>query len=111
MHELAIMQSIVEAVCEVAGEARVTRVLLEIGSLSGVATDSIRFCFDLCAKSTALEGALLQIHDVEARARCCECNAEFLAENSIAFCACGSAKVEILAGRELRIKEVELQNV
>ncbi len=111
MHELTIMQNIVEAVCEAAGEARVTRVLLEIGSLSGVVPDSIRFCFDLCTKSTVLEGALLQIHEVAARARCRECDSEFAAEDSVAFCACGSAKVEILAGYELRIREVELQNV
>lgn len=111
MHELAITQSIVEAVCEVAGEARVVRVRLEIGNLSGVVTDSVRFCFDLCTRSTVLEGAQLQIHEVAARARCCECNTEFSAENSIVLCACGSANVEILAGHELRIKEVELQNV
>ncbi len=111
MHELAITQSIVEAVCEVAGKVRVTRVRLEIGRLAGIIPDSICFCFDLCAKSTVLEGAALQIHEVEGRARCCECKAEFPAENTIAFCACGSAKVEILAGHELRITEVELQNV
>jgi hydrogenase nickel incorporation protein HypA/HybF len=111
MHELAIMQNIVDTVCEVAGEAQVSRVLLEIGSLSGVAADSLRFCFDLCTKATLLEGALLEIHDVAARARCCECSTEFLMENAIAFCICGSAKVEIVAGDELRIKEVELQDV
>jgi hydrogenase nickel incorporation protein HypA/HybF len=111
MHELAIMQDIVDTVCKVAGEAQVSRVLLEIGSMSGLAADSLRFCFDLCTKATMLEGALLEIHDVTARARCCECNAEFLMENAIVFCVCGSAKVEILAGNELRIKEVELQNV
>jgi hydrogenase nickel incorporation protein HypA/HybF len=102
MHELAIMQSIVEAVSEVAGEVRVTRVRLEIGSLSGVVADSIRFCFELCTKGTVLEGAALQIREVAARARCLECDAEFLVENFIALCACGSANVDIQAGHELR---------
>jgi hydrogenase nickel incorporation protein HypA/HybF len=111
MHELVITQRIVEAVCEVAGEARVIRVRLEIGNLAGVVADSIRFCFDLCTRSTVLEGAALQIHEVAALARCHSCNAEFLVENSLALCGCGSANVEILAGHELRIKEVELQNV
>jgi len=111
MHELAITQSIVEAVSEVAGEARVTRVRLDIGNLSGVVADSIRFCFELCTKGTVLEGTALQIYEVAARARCLECNAEFMVEDSIALCACGSVNVDILAGHELRIKEVELQNV
>jgi hydrogenase nickel incorporation protein HypA/HybF len=111
VHELAITQSVIEAVCEIAGKARVTRVRLEIGSLSGVVAESLRFCFDLCAKSTVLEGAALQIHEVAGRARCFGCNAEFVMENLLALCDCGSANVEILAGQELRIKEVELQNV
>lgn len=111
MHELAITQSIVEAVCEVAGDARVTRVQLEIGDLSGVISDSIRFCFELCTRSTVIEGAVLQINQVAVQARCLECNTEFPVENCIALCACGSANIEILAGNELRIMEVELQNV
>jgi len=108
---LAITRSIVEAVCEVAGAARVMRVQLEIGNFTGLIADSIRFCFDLCTQSTALEGAVLQINEIAGRARCVECNAEFLVQNPIALCPCGSGNVEILAGNELRIKEVELQNV
>jgi hydrogenase nickel incorporation protein HypA/HybF len=111
MHELAITQSIIDTVCETAGYGRVRRVRLEIGSLSGVISDSIRFCFDVCAKDTILEGAVLQIDEIAGRARCLECNAELVLQNSIALCVCGSAKLEILAGHELRIKEVELQYV
>jgi hydrogenase nickel incorporation protein HypA/HybF len=111
MHELAITQSIVEAVCEVASGARVRRVELEIGDLSGVITDSLRFCFDLCTQSTVLEGAVLQINEIPARARCGECKAEFMVENFIALCTCGSANIEVLSGNELKIREVELQNV
>ena len=111
MHELAITQHIVEAVCEIAGAARVTRIRLEIGNLSGVGLDSIRFCFDLCTRGSVLEGAALQIDEIVGRACCFECRVEFLVENSIALCECGSSNVEILAGYELRIKEVELQNV
>jgi hydrogenase nickel incorporation protein HypA/HybF len=111
LHELAITQSIIEAVCELAGSARVIRVQLEIGMLSGVIADSVHFCFDVCAQATVLEGAMLEINEITARARCGECNAEFLVENALPLCACGSANVEILAGNELRIKEVELENV
>ena len=111
MHELAIAQSIVEAVCEVAGDVRVNRVQLKIGGLAGVISDSIRFCFDLCTRATVLEGAELQIEEIAARARCLECSAEFVVENFIALCECGSSRVEIVAGDELRITEVELEHV
>jgi hydrogenase nickel incorporation protein HypA/HybF len=36
-------------------------VRLEIGRLSAVVPDSIRFCFDICAQGTPLEGAELEI--------------------------------------------------
>jgi hydrogenase nickel incorporation protein HypA/HybF len=37
------------------------RVRLEIGRLSSVMPEAIRFCFDVCARGTALEGAELEI--------------------------------------------------
>lgn len=111
MHELAITQSIVEAICEKIGSARATRVRIEVGQLSGVFPDSIRFCFDLCAKATVLEGALLEINEIAGCARCMECGGEFVLDTPVPLCACGSANLEFISGHELRIKEVELEDV
>ena len=44
MHELSVTHSIVEACCERAGDTPVLRVTLEIGTLSCVMPDSLRFC-------------------------------------------------------------------
>ena len=44
-----------------AGEARVHRLTLVIGRLSGVMPDALRFCFDICSEGTVLEGATLEI--------------------------------------------------
>lgn len=57
VHELGITRGIVELVAERAAGARVNVVRLEIGKLSAVMPDAIRFCFDLCAQGTALDGA------------------------------------------------------
>ncbi|MEC7192467.1 MAG: hydrogenase maturation nickel metallochaperone HypA, partial [SAR324 cluster bacterium] len=46
MHELSITQNLVAIVEEHARGQRVKRVTLEIGKLSGVMADAIRFCFD-----------------------------------------------------------------
>ena len=70
MHELSIAQSIVEMVCERAGEARVHRLTLVIGKLSAVMPDALRFCFDVCAEGTVLEGAALEIIEPRGRGRC-----------------------------------------
>ena len=108
MHELAITESVVDAVSQRVDDGRVTRVVLEIGKLSGVVPDALRFCFDVCAAGTALEGATLDIVEIAARARCRTCDAELTLQDCIALCACGSADLEFLSGQQLTIKEVEV---
>lgn len=61
MHELGITRNIIAIVSEQAGEQRVIRIRLAIGRLSAVMPEAIRFCFDVCAQNTPLEGALLEI--------------------------------------------------
>jgi len=61
MHELGITRNIVAIVGEAAKGRRVVRVTLEVGALSGVMTDAIAFCFDVVAKGTPVEGAVLDI--------------------------------------------------
>jgi hydrogenase nickel incorporation protein HypA/HybF len=88
--------------------ARVTCVHLEIGALSGVVADSIRFCFGLATEGTGLEGATLEITEPAARCRCRACGAEFQPDWPIMLCRCGSADVAVLAGEELKILSVQV---
>lgn len=108
MHEMAITQSVIQAVCDRMGDAPVQRVCLEIGTLSGVVADSVRFCFDLVTAGTPLEGASLEIIQPTGKARCRDCSAEFVLNDLLVLCECGSANRELLAGEELRIREVEV---
>ncbi|MCU1686748.1 MAG: hypA [Amycolatopsis sp.] len=108
MHELSITQSIVDAVIEKMDGATVLGVRLEIGKLSGVVPDSVRFCFDVLCTGTTLEGAGLDIDEVPGAGRCRDCAGEFQLEDMIRLCPCGSANVEVLAGDRLRIKSVEV---
>jgi hydrogenase nickel incorporation protein HypA/HybF len=108
MHELAITESIVTGVCERVGDCRVTKVMLEVGRFSGAAPDAIRFCFDVSAKGTPLEGAALEIFEPRACARCRGCGRDFEPRDSLALCDCGSADVELIAGLELKIRSVEV---
>jgi hydrogenase nickel incorporation protein HypA/HybF len=106
MHELAITQSIVDQVAERMAGRRVMSVTLEIGTLSGVVADSVRFCFDLVTVGTVLEGASLHIREPEGRARCERCDIEFGVPDLVLLCSCGSADVRIVSGDELLIKSV-----
>ena len=85
------------------------RVRLEIGRLSGVVPDAVRFCFDLVTAGTTpgRRGA----GDRRARTggwRAGRCGTEFDSDEVLALCPCGSADVELLRGRELRIRSVEV---
>ena len=108
MHELAIVQSVVDTIGERLGEARVSRVTLEIGRLSGVVSDSVRFCFDLVAQGTTLDGATLDIVEEPGRATCRTCGSDVELTDLIALCPCGSADLNISSGGQLRIREVEV---
>ncbi len=108
MHELAITESLVECVCENVGDARVVRVALEIGRLSGVSPAAIRACFDACARGTALEAAALDVVEIAGGARCERCGAEFEISDFTAMCVCGSTDLKVVRGEELRIRGVEV---
>jgi hydrogenase nickel incorporation protein HypA/HybF len=108
MHELAITESVVAAVTDRLPDAKVTSVRLEIGALSGVVADSVRFCFDLVTEGTALAGATLEITESPASCRCRACGAEFAPDGPILLCPCGSADVAVLSGADLRILSVQV---
>jgi hydrogenase nickel incorporation protein HypA/HybF len=108
MHELAIAESMVDTVTERLPDAKVTRVHLEIGPLSGVVIDSIRFCFDLATEGTGLAGAELVITEPPARCRCRTCGAEFQPDSPIVLCPCGSPDAAVLSGEQLKIVSVSV---
>jgi len=112
MHELAITEEIVDAVrARCAPGERVTRVVLEIGKLSSVLPDAVRFCFDLCCEGTPLHGAALAIEEPPGRARCRRCDGEVLLERPFGRCACGSTELDWISGEELRIRSIELEPI
>jgi hydrogenase nickel incorporation protein HypA/HybF len=109
MHELAITQEIVDAVSTRCPGVKIARVVLEIGQLSQVMPDAVRFCFDLCCSDTDLEGAELEIIRTPGLARCTECQALVTLERPFGRCDCGSTMLDWIQGEELAIREVEVR--
>lgn len=109
MHELSITSNIVELVAEAAANRRVRRVTIEVGQLSGVMIDALVFCFDEVTKGTVVEGATLEIREIEGRSRCLDCGAVFASKVFYIPCPCGSLALERLQGEELNIKSMELE--
>ena len=108
MHEMAITQSVVEAVCEHAAGRRVHSVRLQVGALCAVMPESMEFCFGLATEGTVADGARLDLDVQPGFARCRSCDTGFPLSDLILLCPCGSADVEVLTGRELRILSMEV---
>jgi len=108
VHELGITRNIVAIVSEHAGGKQVKRVTIDIGKLSAIMPDSIRFCFDVCSKDTPLEKATLEINEIPGLGRCEECGAEIELKQLFGRCDCGCKRITCIAGEEMKIKEMEV---
>ena len=110
MHELSLARGIVAAVERHADGRRVAVVNLRVGTLRQVVPGSLDFCFGLVAKETACEGARLAIEVVPAALRCGACGAAWELEEPVFRCAaCGSTEVEVVAGEELQVESIEIE--
>lgn len=114
MHELSITRNLVAIVHDAAKGRRVRRVWLEIGAGSAVMPDAVRFCFDVVAQGTLLDGAALEIVELPGSWRCLDCG-ETVDDRQAGFdgdhCP-GCASPALLregAGDRLNIKAMELE--
>jgi hydrogenase nickel incorporation protein HypA/HybF len=113
MHEIGIMESAIAAVLDQARrrDARqVHRIVLRIGSLSGVEPDSLRFAFESVVAGTLADGAALEIETVPALARCAACGIDFEAEAGFIFSCprCRRFSGDLRQGREIELSKIEL---
>ena len=113
MHELGIAQAALQHVlaqAERAGAARVGRIVLRIGELSGVDPDSLRFAFEAILPTSAAADAQLEIEAITAVARCRSCNLEYSPGPTALFeCPhCRALGADILHGRELDLVRIDL---
>ncbi len=113
MHELSLIASVFEVLEEQArehGASRVTRVVLKVGTMSGVVPELLVSAFDIYKKETLAETARLDIVVVPVKLRCPDCAGEAVREDADFSCAaCGSRRVEIVEGRELIVERIELE--
>ncbi|HEY8890619.1 MAG TPA: hydrogenase maturation nickel metallochaperone HypA [Clostridium sp.] len=111
MHEVSIIQNVVEIVTDKAIEnkfTKVTKVSLKIGELSGVMPESLNFAFKSCIVDTLLEGSVLGIEKVKAIGECKECKQEFPIDHFNKLCpCCNKFCSSIISGYELYINTIE----
>ena len=113
MHELGIAESILDRARQESaqrGGARLLKVGVRIGELSGVDPDALSFGFEALVKDTLLEGLALDIDFRKRVQRCSACHREFAADMPFSSCpGCGSAATVCISGDELDITYIELE--
>ena len=114
MHEFSIAQSLLEIIEQEAlpyAGAKVISIKLRIGKLSGVIPDALRFAFQAISTGGRAEGASLVIEEVPLRIKCNQCNKVGIMDDPFMICPyCEGKDVEMIAGRELEIKEMEIED-
>ena len=105
---MALTMDVVEVVTTRTAGRRVSCVRLDVGELTGVVPDALRFCFDLATQGTDLDGARLEIRAVPGRISCRDCAATTRCADRILLCPCGSADVTVLHGEELVVASVDV---
>ena len=110
MHELGICDALLRMVRGIMKDEEldaVSRITVEVGSLSGVVPRFLADCWVAVAENTELEETEFVIEELAGTAKCLDCEEEFTADlNDLRCPKCHSSKLTPLTGRDLTLKEI-----
>jgi len=113
MHEMALAEGVLQLVEDTArreNAERVKLVVLEIGRLSSVEPEALRFCFEAVSSGGIAQGAALEVIDVAGSGWCLACAATVAMEELYGACPqCGGHQLQATGGTEMRVKEIEIE--
>jgi hydrogenase nickel incorporation protein HypA/HybF len=114
VHELSIAEEIVRVIREelrVYPNARLKSARVRVGALRLIEPATLECCFEAAAEDAPLAGARLIVEQVEASARCRQCDREFPVEHNWFECPqCGAMGAELLRGDELQLVGLEIES-
>jgi hydrogenase nickel incorporation protein HypA/HybF len=111
MHELSVADAVAQVASRHANGRRVTRVELKVGYLRQVVPTALEFAWQLVTDGTLLEGAELAIEEIPPRGRCRACATHTTMKSFPLQCGrCGGLDLELLAGEELLVDALELDD-
>ena len=123
MHEFSVAYQIAQTVLEIAsqkGAKSIKRVEIEVGRLTFLGVDQLKFWVESCLENTIGAGAQIDLKTVEPRIKCDSCGYEgememvdddpifHLSLPRLECPKCGSTDLEITAGRDCLIRRIEI---
>ncbi len=113
MHEMTIALNIVRIIEQAAQTQHfhsVSKVYVEVGPLSSVDIEALKFSFSAAVQSSHLAGTQLVLIELAGLARCESCLEEVPIKHFYDACpCCGSYQLTVLQGDELRVKNLEVE--
>lgn len=120
MHELSMADAMVKTVLDVAEKndaMEIIEVTIEIGKLTMLNPEQLKFLIDVLVENTLLEGAEINIIELPVELKCNSCEYTGFADMddsdhylAIVKCPeCGERNVEITAGRECNVKNIRIE--
>ena len=110
MHELGICDALLKMVRNIAEEEaleEISRITVEVGSLSGVVPAYMSDCWEAVTDGTEFQDVEFVVEELEGTARCMDCGEEFSADVNRLRCPhCGGERLTPLTGRDLTLKEI-----
>ena len=112
MHEMSLAEGVLQLIEDAAREqefTKVTTVWLEIGQLSGVEVEAMKFCFDAVTRDSVADGARLEIISLPGTGWCMACSVTVPMAEVFGECPkCGGHQMQVTGGTEMRVKELEV---
>ena len=112
MHEMSLAESVLRIIEDAAREQHfkaVKRVTLEIGRLSCVEPEALRFALASVMQGTLAATAELEMIAIPGQGRCEACAAEFPIESRYDACPeCGGFRIRVTGGDAMRVRELEV---
>jgi hydrogenase nickel incorporation protein HypA/HybF len=114
MHEAGIAASVLQIAEDEARKrgARSIRVVkVRVGEFSGIVADSLEFAFDALKIETLAADARLEMERIPLIARCPKCQESRRPEsNLVLWCPQCSSPLEVIAGQELDVQYIEIED-
>lgn len=112
MHEMGIMEGVLDSTLKSAQQAhalRIRKITLSIGDMTECIDDALQFSFEILSENTLAQGATLVLNKVSPRSVCLDCRKEFDHDRFHRQCPyCQSYSTDLIAGRELSIDSIEV---
>jgi hydrogenase nickel incorporation protein HypA/HybF len=109
MHELAMCESIMEAVERRANGRKVAGVTVRVGVLQRVWKPAFDQCFEMVAAGTLAEGASVDLVVLPVHSTCRQCGTSAESDDQPLVCiSCGSTGLDVSGGDELLLESIRV---